>query len=98
MAIRKIRFRQSGGFAGLVRGCDVELDVLDVADRAALERHAKSGSTTRAPSEARDQIVYEIDLETDAGVRRLEFDEASIPNDLAPAVKALAARSKPMPP
>jgi Emfourin len=98
LAIRKIRFRQSGGFAGLVRGCDVEANVLDVADRAALERHARSGPTTGAPSEARDQIVYEIDMETDAGVRRLEFDEASVPKDLAPVVKALAERSKPMPP
>ena len=98
LAISKIRFRQSGGFAGLVRGCDVEFDALDVADRAALERHARSGSTKGAPSEARDQIVYEIDMETDAGVRRLEFDEASVPKDLAPLVQALAKRSKPMPP
>ena len=98
MAIRKIRFRQSGGFAGLVRGCDVEANVLDVADRAALERHTRSGPTTGAPSEARDQIVYEIEMETDAGVRRLEFDEASVPKDLARLVKALAERSKPMPP
>jgi Emfourin len=96
LAIHKIRFRQSGGFAGLVRGCDVEFNVLDVADRAALERHARSGPTPVAPSEARDQIVYEIDIETDAGVRRLEFDETSIPKDLAPLVQALAQRSKPM--
>jgi hypothetical protein len=98
LAIRKIRFRQSGGFVGLVRGCDVEANVLDVADRAALERHARSGPTAGAPSKARDQIVYEIEMETDAGVRRLEFDEASVPKDLAPVVKALAERSKPMPP
>jgi hypothetical protein len=98
LAIRKIRFRQSGGFAGLVRGCDVEFNVLDIADRAALERHARSGQNPVAPSEARDQIVYEIDIETDAGVRRLEFDEASVPKDLAPLVQALAERSKPMPP
>jgi hypothetical protein len=98
LAIRKIRFRQSGGFAGLVRGCDVEFDELDVADRAALERHARSSPTPPAPSEARDQIVYEIEMETDAGARRLEFDEASVPKDLAPLVKALAGRSKPVRP
>ena len=81
-----------------MRGCDVEFNVLDVADRTALERHARSGPTTGAPSEARDQIVYEIEMETDAGVRRLEFDEASVPKDLAPLVQALAKRSKPMAP
>jgi hypothetical protein len=98
LAIHKIRFRQSGGFAGLVRGCDVEFNELDVAFRKALERHAGSGQTPAAPSKARDQIVYEIEMETDAGVRRLEFDEASVPNDLAPLVQALAGRSKPMQP
>ena len=98
MAIHKIRFRQSGGFAGLVRGCDVEFDELDVADRGALERHAGSSPTRVAPSKARDQIIYEIEMETDAGVRRLEFDEANVPNDLAPLVQALAKRSKPMQP
>jgi len=98
LAIHKIRFRQSGGFAGLVRGCDVEFNELDVAFRTALERHAGSGPTPVAPSKARDQIVYEIEMETDAGVRRLEFDEATVPNDLAPLVQALAGRSKPMQP
>ena len=98
MAIHKIRFRQSGGFAGLVRGCDVEFNVLDVASRAALEHHAQSGPTPVAPSKARDHIVYEIEMETDAGVRRLEFDEASVPKDLAPLVQTLAERSKPMAP
>jgi len=98
LAIHKIRFRQSGGFAGLVRGCDVEFNELDVAFRTALERHAGSGPTPVAPSKARDQIVYEIEMETDAGVRRLEFDEASVPKDLAPLVQALAERSKPMRP
>ena len=81
-----------------MRGCDVEFNELDVAFRAALERYARSGAATVAPSEARDQIVYEIEMETDAGVRRLEFDEASVPKDLAPLVQALAKRSKPMPP
>lgn len=81
-----------------MRGCDVEFNVLDVADRAALERHAQSGPTPVAPSEARDQIVYEIDMETDAGVRRLAFDEASVPKDLAPLVQGLAKRSKPLAP
>ena len=98
MAIHKIRFRQSGGFAGLVRGCDVEFNELDVAFRKALERYAGSGPTPVAPSKARDQIVYEIEMETDAGVRRLEFDEASVPNDLASLVQTLAQRSKPMQP
>jgi len=98
LAIHKVRFRQSGGYGGLVRGYDVEFNILDVANRAALEHHAQSGETPVAPSKARDHIVYEIDMETDAGVRRLKFDEASVPKDLAPLVQALAERSKPMPP
>jgi hypothetical protein len=98
--IRKIRFRQSGGFAGLVRGCDVAPDDLGAADRRALEGHAQGtrAAAPAGPSPARDLAVYEIELETDAGVRRLEFDEMNVPDDLAALVERLVKGSKPMRP
>lgn len=98
MKIRKIRFRQSGGFAGLVRGCDVAPEALGAADRRALEGYAQ-GTSAAAPggsSPARDLVVYEIELETDAGVRRLEFDEMNVPAVLAALVERLVKGSKPM--
>jgi hypothetical protein len=97
--IRKIRFRQSGGFAGLVRGCEVAPEDVGAADRRALEGHAQgtSAATSAGASGTRDQVVYEVELETDAGNARLEFDEMSLPEDLAPLVDRLVKRSRPMP-
>jgi hypothetical protein len=97
MPIKNIQFRQSGGFAGLVKGSEVSSDEISVAQRRALERHAQ-GSRAASPagaSRARDMVVYELDLDTDAGHVRLEFDEASVPDDLAPLVEELAKRARP---
>jgi len=101
MRINKIHFKQSGGFAGLVRGSEgsAEKDI-SAAQRRALERHAqdsRAASPAKA-SRARDLVVYEIELDTDEGQVRLEFDEASVPKDLAPLVEKLAKRAKPIAP
>lgn len=101
MTIRTLRFRQSGGFAGLVRGCEAAPGELADAECQALERHAqdKAGDSTPAGSPgARDLIVYEIELESDSGAARLAFDEQSVPEDLAALVERLQMRSRPMPP
>jgi hypothetical protein len=101
VSIRQVRFRQSGGFANLVRGCDVAAEDLVAAHRHALERLADgagaTASRTQSPS-ARDQVMYELELDTGAGVRRFEFDELSVPDGLGPIVEWLQQRSRPMPP
>ena len=101
MTIRRIRFRQSGGFANLVRGCDVAAEELPAAHHQALERLADHASTGPQPAQspaARDQVMYELELETGAGARRVEFDELSVPDGLGPLVEWLQQRSRPMPP
>ena len=99
MSIREVRFRQSGGFANIVRGCDVAAEDLVATHRHALERLAAGASASRAQSpSARDQVMYELELDTGAGVRRFEFDELSIPDGLGPIVEWLQQRSRPMPP
>lgn len=100
MEIRRVRFRQSGGFAGLVRGSEVAGDQLSTAHRRALERHVKAARRTSpaGDSGARDLVVYELEVETDAGEVRLEFDEAGAPEDLAALVDDLASRARPMAP
>ena len=42
--------------------------------------------------------MYELELDTGAGVRRFEFDELSVPDGLVPIVEWLQQRSRPMPP
>jgi hypothetical protein len=98
--IRTIRFRQSGGFAGLVRGCEVAPGSLGAAEVRALERHGQASGTAApaGPSAARDFLIYEFELEHDAGVRRFAFDETNLPEDLAVLVERLSKSSRPLPP
>ena len=42
--------------------------------------------------------MYELERETGAGARRVEFDELSVPDGLGPLVEWLQQRSRPMPP
>ena len=101
MPIKKVKFRQSGGFAGLVRGSEVSAGKdLSAADLRALEQSVKR-SRAAAPakaSRARDLVGYEIAIDTDEGQVVLEFDEANVPKDLAPLIEKLAKRAKPVPP
>jgi hypothetical protein len=100
MPIDKVRFRQSGGFAGLVRGVDVPAAELNAADRRALEELASGRHTPRSAggAGARDLITYELELDTDRGHVRFEFDESSVPEGLSSLVASLAKRARPMQP
>jgi hypothetical protein len=95
--IRKIRFRMSGGFAGLVRGADIEGRDLSVTERTALERLLK-GKHDGHHDDARDLLTYEMDVETDQGSRRLEFDEMSTPHPIAELIKRLIKKAHPVSP
>ena len=95
--IRKLRFRVSGGFAGIVRGTEVEGHALSASERAALGRLLDASPSARAPG-ARDQVVYEWDVDTDAGQRRVECDELNVPDDLADLVTKLTGQSRPVTP
>lgn len=99
MEIRGVRFRVSGGFAGLVRGCEVGGDTLSVADRRALEEAvARTGDAgTRAPG-ARDTRQFDLTVTTDDGVRELSFDEMSVPPSLDGLVGRLEQQSRPTSP
>ena len=82
-----------------MRGCEVASGDLTAADRRALGGHVqRAGGSSAGDSGARDQVVFEFDIETDAGDRRLEFDEMSVPDDLVSLVERLQKRSRPMPP
>lgn len=97
MEIASVRFRQSGGFAGLIRGCEISGDQITAADRRALARYLKARAAAPARSEARDLLVYEIEVEADSGTVRLEFDEVGAPPELSSFIERLTACTRPMP-
>ncbi len=110
MTLRKIRFRQTGGFAGLVRGSDIAPESLGAKARAKLERLlnqsglAAGGSARAAASRkdaghdaARDLIQYELDIETESGTEHFVFDDLDLSEEVAPLVEFLQEHAGPMP-
>ena len=95
--IRSVRFRVSGGFAGLIRGAALDGAELTAAEHRALERALGHGETTRANG-ARDLLTYELALDTDLGGRHLAFDELSAPAALTDLVRRLEQRARPVTP
>ena len=104
-----IRFRQAGGFAGLVRGCELALDDLAPKERGECERllrrsglmdaaGARPGSPVQGPDRdlARDLIEYEIEIESASGTRRFRFDDLDLTEKVAPLVAFFQKHARPM--
>ena len=108
--LRRVRFRQTGGFAGLVRGCEFAPDALGAGKREELERlvresglvasagaAAAQGTRGTGRDRARDMMLYEIEIESEAGVVRASLDDLDLSEKVAPLVAYLQKHSRPMP-
>ena len=97
----KVTFRQSGGFAGLSRGCELDTAELPAAEAAKLEAMvAASGLDRRPPATppgARDLTNYEIRVETPAGATVAAFDDLNAPPEAADLLAYLRRSSGPRP-
>lgn len=97
----KVTFRQSGGYAGLRRGCALDTACMrsDEAEslRALVERSGILQIKGGHPSRARDATNYEIIVETDRGVHRATFDDMSVPEKVLPLLESLQDCAKPLP-
>jgi len=98
----KITFVQSGGFAGMLKGCTIDATDLAPDERQELESLiATSGLTEsleRFSPTGRDLRQYEIVIEQDAAVQRIACDDRSVPEAARPLVAFLAARARPQSP
>ncbi|MEW6349295.1 MAG: protealysin inhibitor emfourin [Thermodesulfobacteriota bacterium] len=98
----KLRFRQSGGFAGLIRGCEIDTDSLPQEEAASLHKLVnKSGilkGVKQSNPEARDLIGYEVIVETTEGVFQVAFDDLSVPKDAAGLLEFLQGKAQPRAP
>lgn len=97
MEIRKLRFRISGGFAGLVRGAELDGKMLSAAERAAIGRLVAGAASARA-TEARDLQIYSLEVDTDDGSHRAEFDEMHTPHALGELIQRLLKHARPVTP
>lgn len=102
----RVVFEQSGGYAGLVAGCDLDTRSLPAAEAAELERLvAASGlaglvGATQEPGRgpARDLRVYVVVVECGPRTSRAVFDDATVPAPAAPLLEFLQNRARPRPP
>jgi hypothetical protein len=96
----RVRFRQSGGFAGTSRGCELDSSTLPAADSAELERLMRGARLEQLPScrprsSVPDLRVYEIVMTDDARELRASFTDSDLEEPLAALVRFLQARSAP---
>lgn len=101
----RIRYVQSGGFTGLIRGCTLDAASLAPAAAAVMKRLVKPASLaklrtarTARTQGAADLLLHDFEIETDDGTFRASFDDLTLPKALKPLAAFLARRSKPLPP
>lgn len=98
----KVTFEQSGGFAGLVKGCMLDADALPADESAELRRLvAASGldvSREDLSRGARDRRQIAITIERGGERVAIVCDDGCTPEGARPLVAFLAARAKPVRP
>jgi hypothetical protein len=97
----KIRFRQTGGFGGLVLGCDLDTSTLPSAEAQELTRLVEQANLneikTRRSEKARDLQNYEIAVESEGLTAQKTLDDMSVDANVEPLVEFLRQRARAMP-
>jgi hypothetical protein len=96
-----ITFTQSGGFAGVIRGCRIDSTDLEDDDRESLERLVDAAGWTeswQAFSPGRDRWQYEIQIDRDAHAVHVVCDDACVPVAARPLVAYLKDNARPQSP
>jgi Emfourin len=96
----KIRFRQTGGFGGLVLGCDLNTSTLPPAEAQELTRLINQADLekihARRSEKARDLQNYEIAVENEI-TAKASFDDMSVPANIKPLLDFLRQRARAVP-
>jgi hypothetical protein len=96
----KVRFVQSGGYAGLIKGCEVDTANLSSDEAAELERLVResgiSGSGELLSDVGRDLKQYELSIEGRTSKVSITLDDSSVPQTAEPLIAYLKKRSRPM--
>jgi Emfourin len=96
----KVRFRQTGGFGGLVLGCDLNTSTLAPAEAQELTRLIKQADLgkihARRSEKARDLQNYEIAVENEI-TAKASFDDMTMPANIKPLLDFLRQRARAVP-
>ncbi|MGD2167120.1 MAG: hypothetical protein PVF63_03370 [Gammaproteobacteria bacterium] len=90
----KIRLERTGGFAGMTRTVEVDVDALSEDERTAVTALIQNADFFALPSEVTstapagaDRFNYRITVESASGTHTVEATEASAPDSLAPLIE-----------
>ena len=106
MSLLKVRFRQSGGYAGLIRGQEITAADSSPGDVQRLEQLLKAGGLAegaagggaRTPPKTADLMQYDLEIETSAGTRHVVLTDDDLDDRTEPLIRFLQKGSKPLKP
>lgn len=94
-----VRFRQSGGVVGAVRGCELDTSSLPPEQARDLESLVESSGLVASGEflspGGRDLRRYEIHVERDADPFSVTFDDQTLPVQVRPLVSFLRRNATP---
>jgi len=98
-----VKFLQSGGYAGLIRGCEIDTESLtpkeaDVLQSLIKKSNIKGNRKFSARGGARDLNNYVITVESKDELHTISFDDMTVPAEIKDLLSFLAKRSKPQKP
>lgn len=94
----KIKFRQSGGFAGLVKSAEVECNDPSDEEFGVLKSMVDQAKFFDLPEPAAhampDMEQYSISVESEGKTREMHLSRSTIPKELKPLIKHMAGKAK----
>jgi len=97
----KIKFRQSGGFAGMVKSIEVERKDLSDEEFGALKSMVDQAKFFDLPEPAPhtqhtmpDMEQYSISIESGGQTREMHLTKSTVPKELKPLIKYMAGKAK----
>lgn len=97
----KVEFRQTGGFGGLVLGCDLDTTTMARDEANELVQLVQQANVQalgeRRHPRGRDLLIYEIALEENGKRVKVSFDSMSTPPQAESLVRFLRQRAHAVP-
>jgi len=95
----RVRFLQSGGVAGVARGCELDSSMLPPDEARELESLVRASalavSGTYVSPAGRDLRLYEIQVDSGAERVRVTYDDGTLPARARPLMNFLRRSAKP---
>lgn len=94
----RIRFEQSGGFAGLTKMCEIDASELSSDAKSALAGidFGPGFESVLVNSQKRDESQLKLTFENDGESRTIEWAGGAVPASIRPLVSELKKRARPV--